>query len=573
MSRFTDLLGDPKAEKRFLAILEPYDPAASTVRTIYLSTHGFITEPGETPANTYFEPRLNRPYSFTRSLFSSGKLGGRSLPGAGAVVLNNGDGGLDILATYAWGGRRVRVYLGGDGFALADYGLIFEGTAQGLAYADGEITVNLRDLAYVFEREIQPSQFAGTGGAEGSSDLTGKRKPLGYGILRNVEPIFLGASAGLNRYAFGTGASVGVLAVYDRGVPLTYAASPAPGQWSVDLATSTITLGGTANGPLTADVIGRRYLTATSSTSNTVGTGSKTFAVATGLALAVGMRLRIARTADLAGTSMDGLITAYSGTSLTVTVDGSRGSGTYTDWTISPWGTVAGILRDIAVGMGVTVFDTAALAALDTVQPATIGYWIPEGGTGGVILDAIADGTGAYWGFDRGGQFEAGRVDVPGTPLAAYDASQVLSLERLATEEPSWQVLVRYRRNWRPLSTDQLAGVALANQTAFVTEWRTATAQSAAVQTAYPLSKPLQVDSLFDEPAAAQAEAARLLTLFAARRDYFRARLKVQPLATENGDTTLIMHPRYGLAAGKALRAIDVTFDMDAYEVELGLWG
>lgn len=574
MSRFNDLLANYAAEKRFLAILEPYDPGAGATRPIYLSTHAFVSEPADTPSNTYFEARLNRPYSFSRSLFSSGKLSGRSLPAAGTLVVNNGDGGLDALATYAWGGRRVRVYLGGENFALAEYGLIFDGTAQGLSYGDADITVNLRDLAYVVDREIQASQFAGTGGAEGASDLAGKRRPLAYGICRNVEPVFLGVSGGLNLFSFGTGDSVGVLAVYDRGVPLTYVGSaPAPGQYTVSLGNSTITLGGSFSGPITADFIGRRYVSVTSSSSITVGTGSKTFTVPAGLTVAVGMRVRAARTADLPGAWMDGLITAYSGTSLTLSMDGSRGSGTFSDWTLMPWGTASGVLRNIAESMGITSFDLTALAALDTTQPASIGYWIPEGGNAGQILDAVADGTFCYWGFDRAGQFEASRVEIPGAPVAAYDASQVLSLERQATEEPAWQALVRYRRNWRVLTTDQLAGVAQANQTFFTTEWRTATTQSAPVQTAYPLSKPLQIDSLFDDQAAAQAEANRQLTLFGVRRDYFRATLKVQPLGTENGDTITVMHPRYGLSAGKALRAIDVTFDMDAYEVNLGLWG
>ncbi|WP_342152310.1 hypothetical protein [Methylorubrum sp. SB2] len=573
MSRFTDLLANPAAEKRFLVILEPYDSAAGIVRPLYLSTHAFVTQPSDTPSNQYFEARLNSPYSFSRSLFASGKLSGRSIPAAGAIVLNNGDGGLDALATYAWGGRRVRVYLGGEGFALADYGLIFDGTAQGLSYGDSDITVNLRDLAYVVDREIQPVQFAGTGGAEGASDLAGKRRPIGYGVLRNIEPIFLGISDGRYQFSFGTGPSVAVLTVYDRGALLQYAPNPGPGQYTVDLATSTITLGGSFNGPVTAEVIGRQYLLTTSSSSNTIGTGAKTFTAPAGLALAVGMRVRIARTADPVGTIMDGNITSYAGSSLTVDVSGTRGSGTYADWTISPWGTVAGVLRDIAARMGITVFDAAALAALNAVQPASIGYWIAEGGNAGQILDAVADGCGCYWGFDRSGQFEAGRVESPSGPIAAYDATQVLSMDRLATEEPSWQALVRYRRNWRPSSTDQLAGAAQANQTFFTTEWRTATAQNAAVQSAYPLSKPIQVDSLFDDQSAAQAEANRQLTLFGTRRDYFRARLKVQPLATENADTVTIMHPRYGLAAGRPFRAIDVTSDMVAYEVELGLWG
>lgn len=76
---------------------------------------------------------------------------------------------------------------------------------------------------------------------------------------------------------------------------------------------------------------------ATSTTSNTIGTGSKSFTVveATQRAFAVGQSIRVARTSAPTTTYMDGVVTAYSHPSLTINVVTSTGSGTHTDWTLS----------------------------------------------------------------------------------------------------------------------------------------------------------------------------------------------------------------------------------------------
>jgi hypothetical protein len=577
VTAFSDLLADLEAERRFLVVLEPYDLGTLAVRPLYYSSHWFSTEPTDTPPNQEYAARLDTAYTFNRSLFQSGKLSGRSVPGNGHLILNNADGGLDDLATYAWGGRRVRVWLGGSDFALSDFGLIFDGTAASIEFGEEDITVNLRDLSYLADREMQTLTFAGTGGVEGSADLTGKRKPLPFGIVRNIAPVYLGPDTGRHIFAAGCGPIIGVLGVYDRGATLTYSATPAPGQWSVNLDTGIITLGGAFDGPVTADVIGRRYLSAASATSTTIGIGGKTFAVPAGQRLAVGARVRIARgssNANRVAYWMDGLITAYSGTSLTVSVDGTSGAGTFTDWSISPWGTVAGLLRVVASDAGVTAFDDAALASLDAIQPASIGYWLSEGGNGLTALDALADGTGAYWGFNRSGQLSAGRINEPASPVSSYDAAlQAVDIKRLATEEPTFKFTVRYRRNWASLTVEQVAAVADADKTWFSTQWRDAISTDLSVLTAYPLSKEVTIESLFDEEADAQDEADRQIDLFGVRRDYFSVTLEVQPLGIDNGDTVTIVHERYGLEAGKDLRVVDLTENMDAYEVTIGAWG
>lgn len=75
---------------------------------------------------------------------------------------------------------------------------------------------------------------------------------------------------------------------------------------------------------------------ATSTTSLVIGTGSRTFTLAeTDRAFAVGMRVRAADNAAPATNYMDGTVTAYSGTTLTVLMDATAGSGTIANWTVS----------------------------------------------------------------------------------------------------------------------------------------------------------------------------------------------------------------------------------------------
>ncbi len=71
--------------------------------------------------------------------------------------------------------------------------------------------------------------------------------------------------------------------------------------------------------------------TATSTTSNTISNGSKTFTTQAGLAYLPNMRVRIANDPS---NYMEGVVTAYSGTSMTITADRFVGGGTFASWNI-----------------------------------------------------------------------------------------------------------------------------------------------------------------------------------------------------------------------------------------------
>ena len=119
--------------------------------------------------------------------------------------------------------------------------------------------------------------------------------------------------------------------------------------------------------------VGLGYAGVESFTSLTVGTGSQTFTVntnATDTAFIVGNRVRLVNSSV---NYMDGVITAYSGTSMTVLVDGTAGSGTYAAWFVTLTGSVGGVTSASVVsangfaGTVATATTTPAITLTTTV--------------------------------------------------------------------------------------------------------------------------------------------------------------------------------------------------------------
>jgi hypothetical protein len=75
-------------------------------------------------------------------------------------------------------------------------------------------------------------------------------------------------------------------------------------------------------------------ITATSSTQQTIGSGTMQFQVPTQAAWAPGMFVTIVDSANT-NNYMSGVVTNYSGTALTVNVSVTNGSGIYSSWLIN----------------------------------------------------------------------------------------------------------------------------------------------------------------------------------------------------------------------------------------------
>jgi len=115
-----------------------------------------------------------------------------------------------------------------------------------------------------------------------------------------------------------------------------------------------------------------------STTSNTIGLGTKTFTVPSGLGFFPGQYLLIQDAAN-SGNYMLGRVTSYSGTSLVFNASNFAGSGTKTNWVIDLSG---------APGVPSVVYDTVTNAIAATIDPsvsflALQGYYtIGDGGNG-----------------------------------------------------------------------------------------------------------------------------------------------------------------------------------------------
>jgi hypothetical protein len=108
----------------------------------------------------------------------------------------------------------------------------------------------------------------------------------------------------------------------------------------------------------------------TSTTSNTVGTGSKSFTVQTGKSYFVGMSLTIARTAAPANRMFAYVDSYNSGTgALVVTSQAFEGSGTFTDWSISQ--SFPAIVEDSRATVAATATTTPVWASNQKVQDWT----------------------------------------------------------------------------------------------------------------------------------------------------------------------------------------------------------
>jgi hypothetical protein len=137
---------------------------------------------------------------------------------------------------------------------------------------------------------------------------------------------------------------------------------------------------------------------ATSTTSNSVATGNKTFTTQAGLSYVVGSRARAADSANPATNWMEGVITAYSSTSMTIAVDTIAGSGTITSWNISLAGQVGATGSTGATGatgstgpqgpqgQGIQPNATGVFADRSTYDAQPKGYvFLSSDGDGGSI--------------------------------------------------------------------------------------------------------------------------------------------------------------------------------------------
>jgi hypothetical protein len=516
----------------YLAHVTVYDPALPGERVLRYSTGaGFVTgadagaRPSGVAAHVHYEPRIKQPAAMRRDCFSRGATGGASQVGYGELVLVNTDGELDAYLDYGLDGRPVEIIVGHmSPWQAPTFVTVLKGTMEQPRIGWDSVAIRLRDRQAELSVPLQATRYAGNNslpnGLEGvAGDLAGKPKPLAYGKVYNAPAPCVNTSK--LTYQANDGAVADVAAVYDKGASLTKGS---------DYATSSLLQAATVTAGTYATCFAEGYFRLGSSPAGQV-------------------------TADI--------------------VQGAAAANR----------TAAQIVKAIATRTGgILVADVVAadITALDTANSAEIGLWIDGETTFAAALDLAAGAVGAWWGFDRLGQFRVQRLEVPsGTPVATLTEADLLKIDRIETSDdgrgvPAWRVRLAYQRMATVQGSDLAGGVTDARRAVIGQEWRTVVSEDASVKTAHLLAPTLEFEAALVDASAAATEAARRLALYKTRRDRFEVRAAVAaPLlsAIDLGAVVELDHPRFQLSGGKLYRVIGIRADLDAGMLDLTLWG
>lgn len=488
--------------------------------TVYrYGTQSYATTPADTPANTYYDGRVQQPGLVKRDMFASNQTTGGTQIGFGVVELVNTDGALDGLIDQAFDGQKIAIHRGEAGAAFSTFTPLLSATMDQPTLTVGAVTFRLRDYLYALDVALQPHKYAGTNslpsGAEGvATDIKGHPKPLLWGKVYNISPPQVNTSKLM--YQVNDGA-VNSITAYDKGVALTagtahasYAAlegaSPTAGTIDTYLAGGLFRLGSTPTGQVTADV---------------------------------------AQTASAANH------------------------------------TAAQIIKAVALSVGLTNINASDVTALDTAQSAELGIWIDAESKPLDVIEQIKLSVGAYVTIDATGYLRMGILAAPsGSPVTTLDDRSNLSVDLVASADtergiPAWRVNLGYRLMRTTQQPNELAGaVTQARVSEVGVQYRQTVASDAAVKTVWPLAPEINRDSLMVDATAAATEAARLLAIYKVRRQFYTVTADIEAAgALDLNQCVTLQYSRFGLSGGKLLRVLGLQPDYSLNRITLTLWG
>lgn len=191
---------------------------------LYVATEGLVTNPGDTPANTWFQGRLSGDISFNWKV-AAPFTGTQPVAGLGALQLSNTDGGLDDAKSWQFRDGAVTIKM--IDVPLAGPASTQEwnaGTTIATAIVERSefdgltgLRLVLRDTASILDRPIQESTFTVGEAPDGEHKL----KPYAFGTPLTVEPVLINGTTW--EYWAHDGTLVDVANIRDNGLEIPYA--------------------------------------------------------------------------------------------------------------------------------------------------------------------------------------------------------------------------------------------------------------------------------------------------------------------------------------------------------------
>lgn len=300
-----------------------------------------------------------------------------------------------------WIGSPVEIYAETPGTSWP-WRLRFKGKISGFGRKGDTLTLGCEVDQEPFEADVLTKTYAGTGGAEGTTDLKNRVKPLVLGWAENVEPVLIDPINSVFQFsAYGPidgfdglyergasfGAAIGDYADYDALVAATIPA----GRWATCLAEGMVRLGAPNAGVITGDVGGHVVGSTTPELTGAV----------------------ISTLADIAGIDADRL-------------------------------------------------NTDALAALDVARPFPIALSLQEQTSFLDIAQSLSLACNYQAGVALDGRFTVIRISLDDAEQLTLDAlgrsfPQVKESDELDVSPPYWKITVGAHRSWRVHTSDEIA--------------------------------------------------------------------------------------------------------------------
>ena len=235
-------------------------------------------------------------------------------------------------------------------------------------------------------------------------------------------------------------------------------------------------------------------------------------------------------------------------------------------------------------GIPVGSISSADITALDAAVSYECGCYVTDSRDVSAIevLDSLASSVGAWYGVDASGTFRIARVVLPNiaNSVGTLTTVNIVNIERVASRDagagmPAWKIKLGYQKVWS-VQTDLDNTVTEVRKEFVANEYRRAESSDVAVQTANPTSPEIEINTVLTSPADAAAESARRLTIYKARRDFYRVTVRLDASIAsviDLGKTVTLQVNRFGMNSGKAFVVTGIQADMRQYLFTLTLWG
>ena len=503
-----------RTKKIFLAEIEAYNPETASTKT-----WRFASGAGYNNSGTWYDPRIENPATFSRSM-GGNQLGTRQSSSYGELTLVNADGGINGMSSEFFDGRTLTLKCGDPAANYASFTTILKASIETVALERERVSVRIRDRSSVLDTPFSSVKYAGNNplpdGFEGTADdIGGQSKPRIFGRIALMPPVLVNTSKLI--YQVNDGAIDSIVNVFDNGAYLTRA---------TDYSSSTDML---ANAPLAG----------------------------TYRAYPAGGYFRL-------GTSAFG--------QLSVCV--------VEKWNFSSC-TASNIILRILTEKGLTSADWVAadFVALSQRNASSLGVVVNQDETTASLIDRICESIGAWWGFDSLNRFRVARFDGPASsPVAVITHDEMLELERETDAVfPLWQVTVKADQNYLVQDKKGLAGsVTDVRANWFSQETRDQKTEDTAVQSLRLLSTTQEGTSLMNGISQAKAESSRRLSLFSVRRDTVNMTV-TDPAGTlsslDLGSTVLLQTDFLGYSSGRKMVITSIAPDYQANTLDIKVWG